>query len=85
MNAEDIIKRSLAIVGTTQLLKTFIPLKSGRAWGLITIFVGVGMCLIPTTFLDPVIVISGATLFYDTIFQSFENLFKRFHNRGENE
>ena len=85
MNGEDIVKRSLAIVGTTPLLKTFRPLKSGRVWGLITVFVGVGICLIPVTFLDPVIVISGATLFYDTIFQSFENLFKRFHNRGENE
>lgn len=80
MNTEEIIKGALAIVGVTQMLKSFIPLKKGWMWTIITIFIGSGICLIQSlypTIITWVITISGATLFYDTIFQTFEKVFKR--------
>lgn len=79
MNTEEIIKGALAIVGATQMLKSFIPFKKGWVWTLITILVGCGICLIQSLSLTAVtwiITISGASLFYDTIFQTFEKVFK---------
>lgn len=77
METEVIIKGSLAIVGATQMLKSLIPLKKGWAWTIITIVVGIGICGIPARFLDPIITVAGAALFYDTIYQTFEKVFKR--------
>ena len=80
MNAEFIFKGTLSIVGTVQLLKQFIPCKKGWIWTIITIFVGFGICLIQSRFphvAEPIVVVTGATIFYDTIYQSFEKIFKR--------
>lgn len=77
METEEIIKAAIATVGVTQLLKSFIPVKRGWVWAITTIFVGIMICIIPTRFLAPLITVSGATLFYDTIYQTFEKLFKR--------
>lgn len=80
MNAESITKVAIATVGVTQILKNVIPLKVGKLWTLFTILVGVGItviqCLCPSVVMDSTIAISGATIFYDTIYQSFEKLFK---------
>lgn len=73
----ELIKNALAIVGVTQMLKSFIPIKKGWIWTIITTLVGVVICLIPSQCLTPIITISGATIFYDTIFQAFEKVFKR--------
>jgi hypothetical protein len=83
MNTEDIIKSALTIVGLTQMLKSFIPLKKGWIWTVITIVVGIGVSFIPVRFLTPILAISGASLFYDTIFQTFEKVFKRTSQSGE--
>ena len=79
MNAEFIFKGALSIVGTVQLLKQFIPCKKGWVWTIITILVGSGICLIQSRFpnmTEPIVMVTGATIFYDTIYQSFEKLFK---------
>ena len=80
MNAESITKVAIATVGVTQMLKNILPLKVGKLWTIITILVGVGItvmqCLCPSVVMDSTIAISGATIFYDTIYQSFEKLFK---------
>lgn len=76
MNTEDLIKSALTIVGITQMLKSFIHIKKGSAWTVITIMVGVGVAFIPSRFLSPILAIAGASLFYDTIFQTFEKVFK---------
>lgn len=76
MNTEDLIKSALTIVGITQMLKSFIPIKKGCIWTIITIIVGVGVAFIPSRFLSPLLAIAGASLFYDTIFQTFEKVFK---------
>lgn len=80
MNVEFIFKGALSIVGTVQLLKQFIPCKKGWVWTIITILVGFGICLIQSRFphmTEPIVVVTGATIFYDTIYQSFEKFFKR--------
>ena len=80
MNAEFIFKGTLSIVGTVQLLKQFIPCKKGWVWTIITILVGSGICLMQSRFpnmTEPIVVVTGATIFYDTIYQSFEKIFKR--------
>lgn len=80
MNAEFIFKGALSIVGTVQLLKQFIPCKKGWAWTIITILVGSGICLMQSRFphmAEPIVMVTGATIFYDTIYQSFEKLFKK--------
>lgn len=80
MNAEFIFKGALSIVGTVQLLKQFIPCKKGWVWTIITILVGFGICLIQSRFphvAEPIVMVTGATIFYDTIYQSFEKFFKR--------
>lgn len=80
MNIESITKVAIATVGVTQMLKNIIPLKVGKLWTFVTILVGVGIsamqCLCPSVVMDSTIAISGATIFYDTIYQSFEKLFK---------
>lgn len=80
MNAEFIFKGALSIVGTVQLLKQFIPCKKGWVWTIITILVGSGICLMQSRFprvAEPIVMVTGATIFYDTIYQSFEKIFKR--------
>ena len=80
MNAEFIFKGALSIVGTVQLLKQFIPCKKGWAWTIITILVGFVICLMQSRFpnmTEPIVMVTGATIFYDTIYQSFEKLFKK--------
>lgn len=81
MNAESIFKGAISIVGVVQLLKNFIPIKAGWVWTIFTILVGIGISalqyLSPTWVMDAIITISGASLFYDTIYQTFEKLFKR--------
>ena len=80
MNTEEIIKIALAIVGVTQIIKNFLPTKGKWLCTLVTILVGIGICLIQSHFplvITPLIAISGATIFYDTIYQTFEKLFKK--------
>lgn len=82
----DYVKAALATVGLVQLLKSFIPLKNTRAWCIITIITGVGLTLVVKYLLpiviDCVFVVCGSTLFYDTIYKSFEKLFTKVNTEG---
>lgn len=86
MDTSAILKVAVATVGVTQLLKNLIG-KGGKVgkvgkvvWTIITILVGVGISvmqyLCPTVVMDSAIAISGASIFYDTIYKSFEKIFK---------
>lgn len=80
MDTSAILKVAVATVGVTQLLKNLIG-KGGKAvWTIVTILVGVGISvmqyLCPTVVMDSAIAISGASIFYDTIYKSFEKIFK---------
>lgn len=80
MDTSAIIKVAVATVGVTQLLKNLIGKGGKIIWTIITILVGVGISvmqyLCPTVVMDSAIAISGASIFYDTIYKSFEKIFK---------
>lgn len=82
MDTTEIVKGALAIVGVTQILKSFLPFKKGWLWAIITIMVGIGISFVPIKYLNVVISVSAATLFYDTIFQAFKKLFERLSMTG---
>lgn len=84
MDTSAIIKVAVATVGVTQLLKNFIGKGGKVVWTIATILAGIGIsviqCLCPSVVMDVIIAVSGATVFYDTIYKSFENIFKRGNN-----
>lgn len=73
----DIVKLSIAVVGIVQIIKNVVPAKGNRLiWTGVTIVVGVGIAYLQHVQpIDAVIGISGATIFYDTIYKKFESLF----------
>lgn len=84
MDTSAIIKVAVATVGVTQLLKNLIGKGGKVVWTIATILAGIGIavvqCLCPSVVMDVIIAVSGATVFYDTIYKSFENIFKRGNN-----
>lgn len=81
MDTSAIIKVAVATVGVTQLLKNLIGKGGKTLWTIVTILVGTGItiiqCLCPAIIMDGIIAVAGATVFYDTIYKSFEKLFKK--------
>lgn len=84
MDTTAILKVAVATVGVTQLLKNLIGKGGKTSWTIITILAGIGItaiqCLLPSIVMDGIIAISGATIFYDTIYKTFEGIFKRGNN-----
>lgn len=68
-------------MGVTEIIKNLIQKGGKRIWTLVTIGVGVCMVLIayflPKEILYGIIGVSGATVFYDTIFKTFQKLFEK--------
>ena len=68
-------------MGVTEIIKNLIQKGGKRVWTLATIGVGVCMVLIafylPKEILYGIIGVSGATIFYDTIFKTFQKLFDK--------
>lgn len=81
MDTAAIVKVAVATVGVTQLLKNLIGKGGKVVWTTTTILVGVGtsaiQCLCPSVVMDSIIAVSGATVFYDTIYKAFEKIFTR--------
>lgn len=81
MDTASIVKVAIATVGVTQLLKNLISKGNKVIWTIVTILVGIGITAIqylcPAVVMDGVIAVAGATVFYDTIYKSFEKIFKR--------
>lgn len=81
MDTTAIVRVAVATVGVTQLLKNLIGKGGKVTWTITTILVGIGIsamqCLCPSVVMDSTIAISGASVFYDTIYQTFEKIFKR--------
>ena len=71
------------------MIKNLIQKGGKRTWTLVTILVGVCMVLIayflPKEVLYGIIVVSGATVFYDTIFKSFQKIFDKDKLKEEND
>ena len=78
---------ALSTVGVTEILKNLIQKGGKRTWTLITIAVGSLMSVIafylPEQVLVGIIGVSGATIFYDTIFKAFKKFFENLSSRKE--
>ena len=83
-----LIPVALATVGLTEILKNFIQKGGKRIWTLITIVVGVLVTVVafylPEKILYGVISVSGATIFYDTVYKSFQKLFAKLSDKIDN-
>ena len=81
MEFTNIVKVALATVGVTELIKNFIDKGGKKVWSLVSMIVGVGMTLIdlylPEQVLYCIVGVSGAVVFYDTIFKAFQKLFNK--------
>ena len=88
MEATEIFRIAIATVGVTELIKNFFDGKgSKKIWSLVAIVVGVG-CIFVSTYLpekvlDGMTAISGAVVFYDTIFKSFKKWFEKIGKNDE--
>lgn len=71
---------ALATVGTTEVIKNLVQKGGKRVWTLATIGVGVLMTLaaffLPEKILYGIVGVSGATVFYDTVFKAFGKIFE---------
>ena len=80
-NYTDLLLIALATVGVTEIIKNLVQKGGKRVWTLVTLLVGVGMSFIafylPEKVLYGIIGVSGATVFYDTIFKTFKKLFEK--------
>lgn len=71
----------MSTVGVTEILKNLIQKGGKRIWTLITLVVGVLMTVaafyLPEKIMYGIIGVSGATVFYDTIFKRFQKIFEK--------
>ena len=76
-----ILKIALATVGMTEVIKNLIQKGGKKCWTFVTIIVGAGMTVVavlcPEVILTGIVAVSGAVVFYDTIFKSFKKLFEK--------
>ena len=81
METEILLWSMVAIVGTVGVLKNLIEKGGRKAWTIITVLVGIVVAYLamklPIKALQVWVAVTGATLFYDTIFKSFEKLIEK--------
>ena len=81
METEILLWSMVAIVGTVGVLKNLIEKGGRKLWTLVTVVVGIGVAYLamklPIKALQVWVAVTGATLFYDTIFKSFQKLIER--------
>ena len=77
MDIQDIIWQAVAVVGVTELVKKFIPADGSKWKALITLavtlIVTVSVHFLPWV-LSPLLVLSVATVSYDTVFDLLKSL-----------
>lgn len=77
MDIQEIIWQAVAVVGITELVKKFIPMDGSRwkalATLLVTAAVTVSVHFLPWV-LSPLLVLSVATVSYDTVFDLLKSL-----------
>lgn len=76
-----ILKIALATVGTTEVIKNLIQKGGKRVWTLVAIAVGAVMVVVatylPDVILTGIVAVSGAVVFYDTIYKAFQKFFQK--------
>lgn len=86
MDIQEIIWQAVAVVGVTELVKKFIPAEGSRWKALITVavtlIVTVSVHFLPWV-LGPLLVLSVATVSYDTVFDLLKSLVSGMKERKE--
>lgn len=76
-----IFKIALATVGVTEVIKNLVQKGGKKFWTLVAIVVGTIMVIVarfcPEIILTGIVAVSGAVVFYDTIFKTFKKLFEK--------
>lgn len=87
METELLLWTMVAIVGTVGVIKNFINKGGKKIWTVVTIIIGIGVAVaamfLPLEALQVWVAVTGATLFYDTIFKAFQRLIERIADKGE--
>ena len=87
METEILIWTMVAITGTVGVIKNFIDKGGKRVWTVVTLVVGAGVAIaamyLPLKALQVWVAFTGATLFYDTIFKSFQKLIEKIAQKGD--
>jgi uncharacterized membrane protein HdeD (DUF308 family) len=82
-----IFEIALATVGVTEIVKNFFSKGGKKLWSLITLIVGACVSCVavfcPENVLHSIVGVSGAVVFYDTIFKYFKKLFSKMDIKGE--
>ena len=83
--ASLILKIALGTVGVTEVIKNLIQKGGKKVWTLVTILVGSIMTVValycPEDVLTGIVAVSGAVIFYDTIFKAFQKFFEKLGKR----
>lgn len=81
MNSELLLWTMVAIVGTVGVLKNLINKGGKKIWTIVSVVVGSGVAFaamkLPISALQVWVAVTGATLFYDTIYKSFQKLIEK--------
>ncbi len=87
METDILLWTMVAIVGTVGVIKNFINKGGKKVWTIATIVIGIGVATaamyLPLKALQVWVAVTGATLFYDTIFKAFQKLIERIANKEE--
>ena len=82
MESELLLWTMVAICGTVGVLRNFVEAGGRKIWTLATLAIGAGIAVaalrLPIKALQVWVAVTGATLFYDTIFKAFENFIENF-------
>ena len=88
MESELLIWTMIAIVGTVGVIKNLIGKGGKKIWTLATIIIGIGVAVaalnLPLRVIQVWVAVTGATLFYDTIFKAFQKLIEFLVNKISN-
>lgn len=81
METQLLLWTMVAIVGTVGVIRNFINKGGRRTWTAVTVLVGVIVAIaaiyLPLKALQVWVAVTGATLFYDTIFKSFQKFIEK--------
>lgn len=77
---ELLVKGIFATVGLVQIVKNLVNKGGAKVWTFATVIAGIvvgGMIiLLPANIVDCLLIVCGATLFYDTVYKAFEKVIK---------
>ncbi len=87
METDIVLWTMVAIVGTVGVIKNFVNKGNRQIWTILTIVVGVVIAVaamyLPIKALQVWVAVTGATLFYDTVFKSFQGFIEKLSDKGE--